>query len=161
VFVHRLRSIHPFANEAARAEVARVGEIAFMDRIGAETKAWEQAHPGDAARIAVRHAGEFWLPPRWMWRVYDNEASAVAIRQAIMWISTLAAFAALAWGLIRDPFGPRLYVACTLIVPCLPYIMVQPILRYRYIVAVLTLFLAAEFASRVWDAFLKKTEVSR
>jgi hypothetical protein len=152
VFVHRAAAIHPYSGDpasAARAEVARSGELAYMDRLAAETTAWERAHPLDTVRIAARHLVEFWLPPRWLWRIFGNDAPLVAPRQAFTWAVTLAAFAAIVWRLVQAPLGPGLYLACVLIIPSLPYALVQPIQRYRYLVVVLTLFLAADFAARV------------
>jgi hypothetical protein len=159
VFETRLRSMHPYSSEpasSARDELARVGEIAFMDRREAETRAWERANPGGAARIAARHFMEFWLPPRWMWRIYNDHAELVVQRQAYVWTVTIAAFSALVWGLFRAPLGPRLYVACILVIPSLPYVLVQPVQRYRYLVAVLTVFLAMEFAFLACQAISRR-----
>ena len=152
VFRARARAIHPYSNEptsAARDEVARIGEIAYMDRLAAATKTWERDHPIDTVRIAARHLVEFWLPPRWSWRIFNNDAPLVVTRQVFIWATTLAAFAALAWRLVQAPLGPGLYLACVLIIPSLPYALVQPIQRYRYLVVVLTYFLAADFAARI------------
>jgi hypothetical protein len=152
VFRARARAIHPFSNEpvsAARAEVARIGEIAYMDRLAAQTTAWARAHPLETVSIAARHFVEFWLPPRWSYRIFGNDAPLIAPRQVFIWATALAAFAALAWRLVQAPLGPGLYLACVLIIPSLPYALVQPIQRYRYLVVVLTFFLAADFAARV------------
>lgn len=162
-FVKRIRSLHPYSTEAvsaSRSEVMRVGELAFMDRLARETSAWERAHPGDAVRIGVRHLQEYWLPPKWWWRIYTPNAPLVPLRQAFLWTTTLAAFAALVWGLFRAPLGPSLYVACVLIIPSLPYVLVQPVQRYRYLVFVLTLFLAAEFGSRACRALARRRRTS-
>ncbi|MDB5499249.1 MAG: hypothetical protein JWP28_3280 [Phenylobacterium sp.] len=159
VYVHRLRAIHPYSGEpvsAARDELARVGELAYMDRLRAETTAWERAHPGDVVRIAARHLLEFWLPPKWWWRIYNDQTPMVVPRLILTWTTALAALGALVWGLVRAPLGPRLYVACTLIIPSLPYALVQPVQRYRYLVVVLTFFLAAEFASRICELASKR-----
>jgi len=80
----------------------------------------------------------------------------VVPRQIITWTTALEALGALVWGLVRAPLGPWLYVACTLIIPSLPYALVQPVQRYRYLVVVLTFFLAAEFASRICELASKR-----
>ena len=152
VFRARAREIHPYSGEIVapgRDAVARIGELAYMDRLAAETKAWERDHPLDTVRIAARHLQEFWLPPRWSWNIFNVDAPLVAVRQAFVWATVVAAFAALAWRLVQAPLGTGLYLACVLIIPSLPYALVQPIQRYRYLVLVLTLFLAADFAARV------------
>jgi hypothetical protein len=159
VFRARARAIHPYSNEpvsAARDEVARIGELAYMDRLAAETTAWERAHPLDTARIAARHLVEFWLPPTWSWRIFNDDSPLVAPRQVFTWAIVFAAFAAVAWRLVQAPLGPGLYLACVLIIPSLPYALVQPIQRYRYLVVMLTFFLAADFAARVAACVAKR-----
>ncbi len=153
VFRVRAHAIHPYSddpNAPGRLEAMRVGELAYMDRLAAETTAWTRAHPLDAARLAARHLTEFWLPPSWLWNLHGNETAPAGPRQAFVWATTLAAFAAVAWRLIQAPLGPGLYLACVLLIPSLPYALVQPIQRYRYLVAMLILFLAADFAARAW-----------
>ena len=152
VFRARARAIHPYSDNPAapgRVELERIGEIAYMDRLAADTRVWEQAHPLDAVRIAGRHLGEFWLPPQWSYRIFGNDAPLVVTRQVFIWATTLAAFAAIAWRLVQAPLGPGLYLACVLLIPSLPYALVQPIQRYRYLVVILTFFLAADFAARI------------
>jgi hypothetical protein len=163
VFVRRGAAIHPYSSDPAspgRAEFARIGELAYMDRLAAETTAWERAHPLDTVRLAARHLVEFWLPPRWSWTIFGNAAPLVLTRQAFIWATTLAAFAAIVWRLVQAPLGPGLYLACVLLIPSLPYALVQPVQRYRYLVVVLTYFLAADFAARV-AAYVAKRRLSR
>jgi hypothetical protein len=163
VFVRRGAAIHPYSNDPAspaRAEFARIGEFAYMDRLAAETTAWERAHPLDTVRLAARHLVEFWLPPRWSWTIFGNAAPLVLPRQVFIWATTLAAFAAIGWRLVQAPLGPGLYLACVLLIPSLPYALVQPIQRYRYPLVVLTFFLAAELAARV-AAYMAKRRLSR
>jgi hypothetical protein len=162
VFRARARAIHPYSNEpvsAARDEVARIGEIAYMDRLAAETKIWERTHRLDTVRLAARHLGEFWLPPTWSYRIFNDDSPLVVTRQVFTWATVFAAFAALAWRLVQSPLGPGLYLACVLIIPSLPYALVQPIQRYRYLVVVLILFLAADFAARM-AAYLAQRRLS-
>jgi hypothetical protein len=81
-------------------------------------------------------------------------------RQVFIWATTLAAFGAIVWRLVQAPLGPGLYLACVLLIPSLPYAMVQPVQRYRYLVVLLTFFLAADFAARV-TAYVAKRRLSR
>ncbi len=162
VIVRRGAAVHPYTsdpNGAGRAEFARIGEIAYMDRLAAETSAWERAHPIDAVRLAARHLTEFWLPPRWSFTLFGNAAPLVATRQAFIWATTLAAFAAVAWRLVQTPLGPGLYLACALLIPSLPYALVQPVQRYRYLVVLLTYFLAADFLARL-AAYITRRRLS-
>jgi len=163
VFVRRGSAIHPYSSDPAspgRAEFARIGELAYMDRLAAETAAWERAHPRETIRLAARHLVEFWLPPRWSWTIFGNAAPLVLPRQIFVWATTLAAFAAIVWRLVQAPLGPGLYLACLLLIPSLPYALVQPVQRYRYLVVVLTYFLAADFAGRV-AAYVARQRLSR
>ncbi|HEY0437084.1 MAG TPA: hypothetical protein VGC92_10610 [Phenylobacterium sp.] len=162
-FVRRGAAIHPYSADPAspaRAEFARIGEIAYMDRLAAETKAWERTHPLETIHLAARHLVEFWLPPRWSWTIFGNTAPLVLTRMVFVWATTFAAFAAVAWRLVRAPLGPGLYLACVLLIPSLTYALVQPIQRYRYLVVLLTYFLAADFAARV-AAYAAKGRFSR
>jgi len=162
VFVERGRAIHPYSNDPdspARAAFARLGEIAYMDRLRAETTAWERAHPLDTVRLAVRHLAEFWLPPEWSWTLFGRATPMVLPSLVFVWATTLAAFAAVAWRLVRAPLGPGLYLACVLIIPSLTYALVQPVQRYRYLIVVLTYFLAADFAGQL-AAYVSKRRVA-
>lgn len=151
-FVRRGAEIHPYSGDPAsqaRADFARLGELAYMDRLAAETTAWKRAHPREAAHLAARHLVEFWLPPKWSWTIFGNTAPLVLPRQIFLWATAFAAFAAILWRLAQAPLGPGLYLACVLIIPSLPYALVQPIQRYRYLVVLLTFFLAADFLARL------------
>jgi hypothetical protein len=162
-FVRRGAEIHPYSADPAspaRAEFERIGEIAYMDKLAAETKAWERAHPRETIHLAARHLVEFWLPPTWSWTIFGNAAPLVLTRQVFLWATTFAAFAAIVWRLVRAPLGPGLYLACVLVIPSLTYALVQPIQRYRYLVVLLTYFLAADFAASV-AAYVAKRRVAR
>jgi hypothetical protein len=162
-FVARGKAIHPYTNDPvspARAEFARLGEIAYMDKLRAETAAWERAHPIDTVRLAVRHLVEFWLPPSWSWTMFGRATPMVMPSLVFVWATTLAAFAAIAWRLVRAPLGPGLYLACVLLIPSLTYALVQPVQRYRYLIVVLTYFLAADFAAQL-AAYLAKRRLAQ
>ena len=148
-FVDRMAAIDPFEREPGyRAMIAAGGETGYNRKMSAETWAWVDAHPGDAAALAARHVAEFYLPPQWQWRVYTGESSAVGAKQAIQWAAALLAFAAIGWGLLRRD-GRYLYPLAMLVLPVVPYVLVQPVLRYRYIILGLTIFLAADLVGRL------------
>jgi len=155
-FKARMLEVHPYMGERARAAYVRDGEVRYMERLKQETDAWIAAHPKAAIELAARHVGNFWFPSRWMWGVFlepgASQPNGVPVRQAIAWLMSLAALAALGWRLLRQPLGPHLYVACIVMLPSLPYALVEPTLRYRYIVETMCVFLSAELASRVLGA---------
>lgn len=160
VFVQRGREIHPYTNDAvspARDAFKRLGEIGYMDKLRAETAAWERAHPADVVRLAARHLAEFWLPPLWSWNIFGRTAPLALPSLVFVWATTLAAFAAVVWRLVKAPLGPGLYLACVLIVPSLTYALVQPVQRYRYLIVVLTYFLAADFVAQAAQAIRRRS----
>jgi hypothetical protein len=65
-----------------------------------------------------------------------------------VWGSTLLAFLCIAWRLWQRQWR-YLYVLGAVVLPALPYVLAQPILRYRYVVAALLIYLAVEFLWRV------------
>lgn len=148
-FLNRLAALDPYTSKAAYQTMKQVGgEQAYSKLWTARTNAWIAAHPAGAARIAARHLAEFYFPPRWYWSVYSDKAKALAPRQAAIWAISLMAMLGVAWRLVSRDWR-YLYVLAALLLPALPYILAQPILRYRYTVAALMTFLAAEFAWRL------------
>jgi O-antigen/teichoic acid export membrane protein len=89
-------------------------------------------HPTDAARLSAKHLVQFFFPPAWFYSINDNSSQAVGIRQAIMWALSLFGLAGVLLVLVQ---GRRRfdYLVIMVLVPVLPYVITQPILRYRYI----------------------------
>jgi hypothetical protein len=66
--VARLAQVHPHDSETGyRAFQAAGGELAYSRKLGDETWRWVAAHPVQAMQIWLRHLGEFYFPPLWMW----------------------------------------------------------------------------------------------
>lgn len=148
VFLDRLAEVSPFLHPAALANLkAAGGELGYNRLWIARTEQWIVQHPAGALKIAMRHAWEFYFPPRWMWDTYVGESGSAAFKQAIMWIIAFAGFASLGVRL-----GGRdwryLYVAAALLLPMLPYILGAPIVRYRFPIGGLLVFLAADLVWR-------------
>jgi hypothetical protein len=157
-FVDRLRTIHPLESQTAFDRMqAMGGEIPYANALGDEAKAWIRTHPGDFARLSVKHLVQYYFPPRWQWNIYSERVGKdVIFRQALLWgvaaLGLLGAFAALfAW---RERI---LYLATFALVPALPYIITQPVPRYRYIVLLPLLFLAANTAYRLYRKLVPGT----
>jgi hypothetical protein len=149
VFLKRLEEVDPYSSSAAlQALQGAGGEQAYSKLWSARTKSWISAHQGAAIAIAARHVVEFYFPPRWFWSVYSDDAAAVAPRQAIVWGSTLLAFLCIGWRLWQRQWR-YLYVLGAVVLPALPYVLAQPILRYRYVVAALLIYLSVEFLWRI------------
>jgi hypothetical protein len=148
-FLGRLAELDPYTSRAAYERMMAVGgEQAYSKLWTARTNAWIAAHPAGAARIVVRRVGELYFPPKWFWFVYSEKAAAVAPRQAVIWAITILAGLCIAWRLLARDWR-YLYVLAAVTLPIAPYVLAQPILRYRYTIVALLTYLAAEFLWRV------------
>ena len=147
VFRRRMVTIHP--NEAPDAEAAiraSGGEAQYADRLGKQALHWIAGHPWLAARATARHLAEFYFPPRWLYDLYSPGSGAKTVKMGIAWAISLFGLAGTGTALARWR-GRWLYAAIVALVPAVPYMFVQPILRYRYIVYVPLLFLAVGAAA--------------
>jgi hypothetical protein len=147
VFLDRLREIHPLESPSAFARMqATGGEIPFAQQLGTEAKSWIAAHPEGFAELSARHWFEYYFPPLWLWDIYNsNRTQAATLRQAITWGLSLLALIAAAWMPLSR--GSRyLYVSLFMLMPSLPYAIVQPVPRYRYLVYAPMLFAATWLA---------------
>jgi hypothetical protein len=152
-FVDRHRAIHPFGDGSGKAYAAMQaagGEAAYAEQLGTETKAWIAANPAAAARLAGEHLVGMLFPPKWYWGETGNANSRGTMPKLVAhWLVTALALAGLVLGLKR--VGTRYaYVAFFALLPLLPYLLVQPNLRYRYLVITLFTFIAADFVARLW-----------
>ena len=149
VFVERMAEIDPFERAKGFAALtAAGGEAGYNHYWAARTWRWIGEHPTAAANIAIRHIGEFFLPPRWLWSVYTADSKLVGLKQTLVWGGAILGFLGVAWGLRRRDYR-YLYVLAMLVLPVAPYIMAQPILRYRYLITTLLVFLAADCLARI------------
>jgi hypothetical protein len=148
-FVQRIMAIHPYGMDQAAAQAAlRDGEAAYAQRLGDKAMAWARSNPEKFSRLTLWHLREFYFPSAWQWNVYADVSTGTDLKIALTWLLSGigligALLALLAWR------GPYIYVALLALVPCLPYTIVQPILRYRYLVLLPLLFLAAEVLRRL------------
>lgn len=148
VFRARMDELHPYWSKDAFARLKAQGEVAYARGLGEEAKAWIAAHPGDFAAICLRHAREFFFPPTWQWHIWGGNSSA---SNAKSMLHSLLSALGLAGALVAVVAAPRRYrfAAIMLLVPVLPYLIVQPTLRYRYISYALTVFFATDLFGRL------------
>jgi hypothetical protein len=153
-FYHRLEQVSPFLNPRVFAAMNAVGgELGFNKLLVAQTKEWIGQHPFGALRIAGRHLRDFYFPSRWMW-THDVGISA-AFKQTVMWTIALVGFVGLGAQLAGRNWR-YLYVAAALFLPMLPYILGEPVLRYRYPIGGVLVFLAADMVWRTMQAASKR-----
>ena len=145
-YLDRMISIHPLASRGAfDAMVASGGEVAYSRRLGLETRAWIAAHPGAAARLGARHLLHYLFPPTWLFRANDAKADrAIMFKAAAVWLLAALGLLGLARRLIAEPRSGFSYVAIWVTATALPFVLVQPILRYRYLIHVPMTFYAAD-----------------
>lgn len=148
-FNTRYQAIHPYAASLKGYEALQAagGEVAYAKGLGDEAKAWVAEHPGEFAGLAADHLGQMLYPPRWGWDLFGKSDQTTPVRQAIHWAITTFGLLGLVIG-IRAVGWRILYVAGFALLPLLPYLIVQPTLRYRYLVYHLLLWLA--FAGIGW-----------
>ncbi|HXS06725.1 MAG TPA: hypothetical protein VN723_08055 [Rhizomicrobium sp.] len=144
----RQAAIHPHAlGEGAERMQQSGGELSYYHDLGREAQRWIAQHPGDFLRLSSRHLVEFFLPPGWFWTTFTMEAHLPELRQLLVWLITLAglaSLAAMAWK--KRAYA---YVLIVTLTASLPYIVVQPTLRYRYLVSSLLIFAACDGTVRL------------
>jgi hypothetical protein len=151
VFLARLREIHPLESQSAFEKMLQAGgEAAFAQQLEAEAKVWIKNEPISFAQLSLHHWMQYYFPPQWAWDVYKSGLThAIAIRQLVAWV--LAAFGLFCAIWMPFRFGSRfLFVSCAILMPALPYMIVQPVPRYRYLVFAPMLFSAVFF---LWIQF--------
>jgi hypothetical protein len=146
-----LRRLHPQDSATAfRHMVAAGGEAPYAHALGSRAKQWIYQHPSESAELTARHAFQYYFPPKWHWTIYESSSSLTALKQAIIWLLSLLGLAGAVSTLLRR--GDQLaYLALLATVPALPYMIVQPVPRYRYLVFGPLLFLAAALVVRLFS----------
>jgi len=148
-FRETLRRLHPQDSAGAfRRMVAAGGEPRYARTLGVRAKEWIYQHPTESAQLTARHGFQYYFPARWDWTIYESSSLATSVKQAIIWLLSSLGLAGAASTLMRRA-NKLAYLALLGTVPVLPYLAVQPVPRYRYLVFGPLLFLAAAFVSRL------------
>lgn len=148
-YLARLAEIHPHGSDAPyRAMRAAGGELPYAHRLGDETSHWVAAHPVQAATIWLRHLREFFFPPPWLWHHTALPDATMPVR--IMVVDVIAALALVGlFGALARRQWLFLYLIPPVLLLPLPYLLTQPLVRYRYVIASLLIFLAADALARL------------
>ena len=148
-FVRRFNDIHPARSAGYKKLVAAGGEANYAKKLGDQTKNWIFANPAAAAKLTVRHVKELFFPPAWFWASDESRPKAgTVVKMTMHYVISVLGVLGLVWGLCVT-WRRYSYVAVMTLVPFLPYAIVQPTLRYRYICLSLLVFLSADFVSRI------------
>lgn len=148
-FFLRHKQIHPLGSGNGYAALQRAGgEIAYSKQLSAQTWTWIRSNPGAAAKLAVRHLVEALYPPAWYWNQFSERGTATVPKLIVVWFITSFGLAGIVYSLIKLKRGYG-YASIMTLVPLLPLALVQPTLRYRYLVFALLAFFAADFGARI------------
>jgi hypothetical protein len=148
VYLARLAQVHPHDSETGyRAFQAAGGELAYSRKLGDETWRWVAAHPVQAMQIWLRHLGEFYFPTLWMWLHSGLPDATTPFRWIIVNVIAAIALYGLGRALVRRQWV-FLYLVPPVVLIALPYVFAQPLVRYRYVIASLLMFLAADALAR-------------
>jgi hypothetical protein len=144
----RHRAIQPYAGpEPYAAMVAAGGETAYFAGLERTTLAWIAGHPGDFVTLTLRHLRQMLFPDAWMFPSAPA-LGPIATRLAIHWFVSAYGLLGIGYALVR--LGRRYrYAAIMTLVPIMPYLIVQPTLRYRYVIFGLLTFFAFDLIARL------------
>ncbi len=158
VMLERLREIHPQESQRAFDTMqAMGGERIYADKLGAEAKAWIAAHPTQFAALSLRHVVQFYFPPEWQWNIYvDFPTRTMKLKLMLVYLFSALGLLGALFGLVRWR-GPYFYPAIMVLVPAVTYAVVQPVLRYHYLIHGITIFMAIEFVRRVVGLVLSRS----
>jgi hypothetical protein len=146
-YVGRLKELHPIQSDAALAAMRMAGgEVKYYRQLGIKAREWIFAHPLDFSLLSARHFFQFYFPPLWFWYGYGPLGLMAALQQFLLW-------AAAAFGICRLAFMAwrqrgYAYLLAAMVACSLPYVVIQPTLRYRYLVSALLIFLAFDGLAR-------------
>lgn len=142
----------PNSSPVALAAYKRLGEVAYNRKLQAQAVRWMAAHPAATLRIRLENLRDFYLPPAWHFNRFGNKSQGVGVRAALMAMASIAGLLTLA-AMLWQRRWRYLYPAAAVLLPCVPYIFSYPLLRYRYVVSTLLIFLAFDGASRLLRHF--------
>jgi hypothetical protein len=146
-YFSRLKEIHPMWMAPGELD-AKGGEVAYYHALGQEVRDWISAHPWEFLTLCGRRFIEFFLPPRWLWSLFwRGPVHLIGLRQLVVWAAALGGLATLFVMAPRQ--RPYAYVLVAVLGCSLPYILVQPTLRYRYMISTVLIFCALDGAFRL------------
>ena len=159
-YISRLKEIQPIHSQVALdAMQAAGGEVPYYHRMGEKAAAWIFAHPAEFAALSVERFFQFYLPPGWFWQSYGRSGLLATLQQSFSWAAAIAGLGTLgfmAWS--RRGYG---YLLIATLACSAPYVIIQPTLRYRYLVSTLLIFLAFEGVARLVAYFAGRKAMTR
>lgn len=158
-FMDRIGEISPLIHPQALAKLkAAGGELGYNRLWMARTEEWIGGHPVSALKITARHMWQFYFPPLWMW--YPDAGFIAVFKQAITWMITFIGLVGLGLKIAARDWR-YIYVAAPLFLMMLPYLFIEPVVRYHYPIGGLLVFLAADLVWRAALSALKRAPERR
>jgi hypothetical protein len=147
-YLTRFKEIHPMWMAAGELD-AKGGEVAYYHTLGQQVRNWTVAHPWEFLHLCGRRLIEFFLPSRWFWSPMGVRVvpPLVNLRQLVVWAAALGGLATLFVMAPRQ--RPYAYILVAVLGCSLIYILVQPVLRYRYMISTVLIFCALDGAFRL------------
>lgn len=146
-FQARYAAIHPNASPSIYARMrAAGGEHRYSAALGAEAWRWMVAHPDATLRLTAMHLRQLYLPSPWLWALNAGAPWPATRTVVLTTIAGLGGLIGIGWALMRGR-GRWRYAVIAATVPLLPYAIVHPTIRYRYLVAAILIFLATQAAA--------------
>jgi hypothetical protein len=150
-FVERLNEIHPLKSQQAFNRMLTYGnERNYARTLGSEAREWIVENPGSFLRLSIRHITQFYFPPKWFWTIDGESSIGNGVKQAIFWIISALGLTGAIAGLLFWR-GGWLYLSAFALAPSVTYAVVQPVLRYHYLVYGILVFLAVETVRRCFS----------
>jgi hypothetical protein len=125
----RFDEIHPSRQPS---KFLAMGEVAYYQMLGAETKQWMRDHPTQVRQIVLMHLGQMVTPPPWLFRLWGSGTMATFRAICATLVAVLGLLGLLA-GLLSRQRREWIYIAAVLIPPLLAYLVFQPLPRYIYL----------------------------
>ncbi len=146
-YLARMHNIHPLLGMGVEGMRRAGGEVSYYRSLGAEANSWVGSHIPDFIAMCLRRFREYYLPPQWFWYTFGPPGELLWLRQAAVWSTAIGGLLALAWMARRNrAYG---YILVAILFCSAPYVLVQPTLRYRYLVSSLLIFLAFDGLGRI------------
>jgi 4-amino-4-deoxy-L-arabinose transferase-like glycosyltransferase len=159
-YAARMNEIHPLSVGMGIDRLrAAGGEVPYYHQLGQEADHWILTHPSDFLYLSAGRFVNFFLPPRWFWSMFYPEGKIVWLRQFLIWAAAIPGFCTLA--LLAWRRRPYLYLLVATLACSAPYIVIQPVLRYRYLVSSLLIFVACDGVFRLAQYLRARRPVAR
>lgn len=156
----RLREIHPITPNGYAAMQAAGGEVAYNTVLAKQTSAWIAAHPEGTAVLLARHVREYFIPPKWFFNPFGTaDPPSAMLRGAYLGATALLAVFGMPLLIARN--RQYVYVLAAAAMLVMPYLLVQPILRYRYLIYTLSVFLAVDVVATLWVRYRSRADARR